>query len=82
MKKIHVDEFFSDDFSLGWKQNMLQGIVFTVFGVMVLFFPQLLVAFAAVLFIVIGFSGIITAVVMRQRNSRYEELRKGCIDIS
>jgi len=81
MKKIDVDDLFGDDFSLGWKQNLLQGIVFIVFGVMVLFFPQLLVAFAAILFIFTGVSGLITAAVMRQRCNRYAEVRKGCVDI-
>ncbi|MBN1521610.1 MAG: hypothetical protein JW928_03675 [Candidatus Aureabacteria bacterium] len=81
MKIMDVFDFFADDFSYAWKHSLFQGILFLLFGILILFFPQLLVAMIASFFAIIGIIMISSALRMRNYRKRYESFRGDLFDI-
>ncbi|RKY32521.1 MAG: hypothetical protein DRP74_02300 [Candidatus Omnitrophota bacterium] len=75
MKKIDVFDVFANGFSYTWKHHLIHGLLLLGFGLAVLFFPQLLVAMVASLFIIIGISFIGFAFSIKRFSRRYNDFR-------
>ncbi len=81
MQKIDVFDVFFDGFSMTWKHQLLQGILFILFGVLIVLVPQLLVAMIASIFVVIGLVFISSAVALRRFRKRYDGFRSELFDL-
>ena len=81
MNKIDVFDVFFDGFSYTWKQQLLQGIVFILFGIVIVIMPQLLVAMVASLFIVIGLVLVGSAWSIRRFRKQYDGLRSELFEL-
>lgn len=75
MNKIDVFDIFVDGFAHAWKQQLLQGMLFVLFGILVMMMPQLLVAMVAAFFMIIGALLIGMALSMRKFRKQYDGFR-------
>ena len=75
MEKIDVFDFFMNGFSYTWRQQLIQGILFILFGITIVLVPQLLVAMVAAFFILIGLLLMTSAWSMRRIRKHYDGLR-------
>jgi len=81
MNKIDVFDVFFDGFSHTWKQQLMQGALFILFGIVIILMPQLLVAMVASFFILIGIILSGSAWTVRRYRKRYDGLRSELFDI-
>ncbi|HPB67598.1 MAG TPA: hypothetical protein PLT76_04055 [Candidatus Omnitrophota bacterium] len=81
MNKIDVFDVFFDGFSYTWKHQLLQGVLFLLFGVVIVLLPQLLVAMVASFFVVIGLILIGSAWTMRRFRKQYDGFRSELFEI-
>lgn len=81
MNKIDVFDVFFDGFSHTWKHQLLQGILFILFGVVIVMMPQLLVAMVASFFVVIGLVLIGSAWTMRRFRRQYDGFRSELFEL-
>lgn len=75
MQKIEVFDVFFNGFSSTWKHELIQGVLFILFGLTIVFFPQLLVAMIAAFFMLIGVILISSAWALRSFRRRYDSSR-------
>ncbi len=72
MKIIKIFDFFADDFIFTYKYTLFQGILFILFGLLILFFPQILVIAISSFFILIGLILIGAATRLKRWKRDYE----------
>ncbi len=81
MNKIDVFDVFFDGFSCTWKQQFIQGILFVLFGAVVVLMPQLLVAMIAAFFMLMGFILIGSAWTTRRFRKQYNGFRSELFEL-
>lgn len=81
MKKIEIFDFFADDFAFGWKHNLLQGVLFIIFGLLIIKFPQIIAFMVSAFFILLGAIIIVGALFLRKLRKRYELFRNELFDL-
>ena len=81
MNKIDVFDVFFNGFSYTWKHNMILGIMFLLFGILIVIVPQLLIVMVASLFMLGGLLMIVTAWTMRRFHRQYHSFRDELFDI-
>jgi uncharacterized membrane protein HdeD (DUF308 family) len=75
MDKRDFFDLFSEGFTQAWKYQMLQGVLFLLFGIVIFLVPRLLVAMISSFFIMIGILFISSAWKARHVTSRYDGFR-------
>lgn len=75
MNRSDVFQIFFNGFSYTWRQQFWQGLLFILFGMAVLAFPQLLVAMVASFFILIGLGLTAAAWTLRRLQRSYDGWR-------
>jgi len=81
MKRLDLFDFFANDLSFTWKHNLIQGILFIGFGIIILFFPQLLLAMIASFFVLLGIIFVAAAWFMRQFRRKYDGFREELFEL-
>jgi len=76
MKKVDVFDMFANGFLYTWKHHLMHGLLLLLFGLAILFFPQLLVAMVASFFIIVGISFVVFALSMKRFSRRYRDFRE------
>lgn len=57
-----------------WLFYLSQGLILVLVGLIILFFPEILVAFIASIFLLIGFSVIVFAFHIKKYNRKYQRV--------
>ncbi len=73
--------FLIKDLSGLWWSYLLMGLLLIIWGIAIVIWPQLLVAFVAALFIVVGASLLGVAWRVRQLRRRYQSWKRDLIGI-
>jgi len=81
MQKIEVFDVFSSGFTHTWKHQLLQGILFILFAISIVVFPQLLAVMVASFFGVIGILLISSAWALRKFSKQYSGFRNELFDL-
>ncbi len=81
MNKIDVFDIFFNGFSYTWKHNMILGIMFLLFGVLIVIVPQLLVVMVASFFMLGGVLMIAAGWMMRRFHQQYHSFRDELFEI-
>ena len=81
MQKVDVFDVFFDGFSATWKHQLWQGILFILFGVIIVMLPQLLVAMVASIFVIVGLIFVSSAFALRRFRKRYDGFRSELFEL-
>jgi uncharacterized membrane protein HdeD (DUF308 family) len=76
MKRYEVFDVFADQFSSLWKSSIVFGAASLLFGIAIVFFPQILIFLIATFFITTGVTSLLFAWRCRSyRKTYYDTLR-------
>jgi len=80
MKLIEIFDFFADDFIYTYRHTLIQGILFLLFGILILLFPQILIFAISSFFIIIGLILILAATRIKRWKRQYEIFKDSFFD--
>ncbi len=81
MEKVEVFDVFSDGLTQTWRHQLIQGVLFILFGLLIALFPQLLVVMAAAFFMTIGVVWIVFAWGLRRFIRQYRGFRSELFEL-
>ena len=81
MGKRDFFDLFAHSFSFAWRHAFVHGLVFLGFGLLMIIFPQLIVAMIASFLMVIGIGLVVSAMYMRNARKRFNSCREDFFDM-
>lgn len=71
----YIYDFFLKNEKNSWLFYLTQGLLIILIGLIILFFPEILVTFIATIFFIIGFLVIAFALHIRKSNRKFQSIR-------
>ena len=72
MQRFEIFDMFANQLSGLWKYSFLQGVLLIAFGILILLFPQILVAMIAAFLVILGVTFLTFAWKGRKFHENYE----------